>query len=161
MNGRWLVAHDGTALSEPVLAEAAARAGAHGVGLRVVHALARNRLREDLDWSDGPSAPLTFDDYVADARHEAEASLAAARAQVLVHHPGLDVETLVVPGEPAEAILSAGAPPEILRIVMGTHARRGLRHWMLGSVAEAVIARAPVPVLIVPPHGAGVRNHGE
>lgn len=40
-------------------------------------------------------------------------------------------------------------------IVMGTHGRRGLRHLLLGSVAEQVIRSAPVPVLTVPPHQVG------
>ena len=34
-------------------------------------------------------------------------------------------------------------------IVMSTHGRSGLGRWVYGSVAEAVLARAPVPVLLV------------
>ena len=34
-------------------------------------------------------------------------------------------------------------------IVMGTHGRRGLRHAVLGSDAEAVMQAAKVPVLLV------------
>ncbi|HEX2099233.1 MAG TPA: universal stress protein, partial [Candidatus Synoicihabitans sp.] len=34
-------------------------------------------------------------------------------------------------------------------IVMGTHGRRGIRHAVLGSDAEAVVHAAPVPVLLV------------
>jgi hypothetical protein len=34
-------------------------------------------------------------------------------------------------------------------IVLGTHGRRGLVRLLLGSIAEAVIRRAPVPVLVV------------
>lgn len=34
-------------------------------------------------------------------------------------------------------------------IVMGTHGRRGLRHLLLGSVAEEIVRTAPVPVLTV------------
>lgn len=35
--------------------------------------------------------------------------------------------------------------------VVGTHGRRGLRHLLLGSVAEAVVRQAPCPVLVVRP----------
>lgn len=34
-------------------------------------------------------------------------------------------------------------------IVMGTHGRRGVSRWLLGSVAEAVLRVAPCPVLLV------------
>ena len=49
--------------------------------------------------------------------------------------------------------------PEILRtaeelaadlIVMGTHGRSGVEHWVLGSVAENVLRQAACPVLTVP-----------
>jgi nucleotide-binding universal stress UspA family protein len=34
-------------------------------------------------------------------------------------------------------------------IVMGTHGRTGLRHLLVGSVAEKVVRLAPCPVLTV------------
>jgi nucleotide-binding universal stress UspA family protein len=34
-------------------------------------------------------------------------------------------------------------------IVMGTHGRSGLRHLLMGSIAESVLRTAPVPVLCV------------
>ena len=35
-------------------------------------------------------------------------------------------------------------------IVMGTHGRSGVSHFLIGSVAERVVRSAPVPVLVVP-----------
>lgn len=37
-------------------------------------------------------------------------------------------------------------------IVMGTHGRKGLKHFLMGSVAEAVFRHATCPVLTVGPH---------
>ncbi|KTD26011.1 universal stress protein [Legionella maceachernii] len=34
-------------------------------------------------------------------------------------------------------------------LVLGTHGRRGLNHFILGSVAESVIRIAPTPVLLI------------
>ena len=58
-----------------------------------------------------------------------------------------------------EAVISEGvAFAEIVRvarernvdlIVMGTHGRTGLKHALLGSVAEKVVRKAPCPVLTV------------
>lgn len=150
MTRRWLVAYAGPAESESALAVAAQHAPAHGVGLLLVHAVPHERMHEDLDWSDGPSAPLSFEEYVADADHQAQVSLRAVAA-AWAERSGLDVDALVMAGEPVDVILAVAGRAEVERIVMGTHARRGLSHLILGSVAERVIAKSTVPVLVVPP----------
>ncbi len=45
-------------------------------------------------------------------------------------------------------------------IVMGTHGRRGLQHFLMGSVAEAIFRNATCPVLTVGPH-VNVRPYHE
>jgi nucleotide-binding universal stress UspA family protein len=40
-------------------------------------------------------------------------------------------------------------------LVVGTHGRTGLRHALLGSVAEKVVRKAPCPVLVVRPPEQG------
>lgn len=52
-------------------------------------------------------------------------------------------------GDPVNEILNAAREKDVELIVMGTHARQGLSHFILGSVAEAVVRRSPVPVLTV------------
>jgi nucleotide-binding universal stress UspA family protein len=49
----------------------------------------------------------------------------------------------------ADRIVEAAKRWEADLIVMGTHGRHGIQHLVLGSVAEAVIRSAPVPVLLV------------
>ncbi len=50
----------------------------------------------------------------------------------------------------AHGILAAADRVGADMIVMGTHGRTGLSRLVLGSVAEAVLRRAAVPVLVVP-----------
>lgn len=58
----------------------------------------------------------------------------------------------VVEGESVpEQILDAAGRLQADLIVMGTHRRRGWRWILMGSVAEAVLRCARVPVLVVPP----------
>ncbi len=63
---------------------------------------------------------------------------------------GLEVETAVRLGTPAEEILEQTMARQADVIVMATHGRSGLARWALGSVAERVARAAPVPVLLVP-----------
>lgn len=51
----------------------------------------------------------------------------------------------------AEEIAQIAADLEADLVVVGTHGRRGIARWMLGSVAEAVVRLAPCPVLVVRP----------
>jgi nucleotide-binding universal stress UspA family protein len=56
------------------------------------------------------------------------------------------VQVMVAVGTPAEEILRVARDEKVDLIVMGTHGRTGVRHLLLGSVAEAVTRHAPCPV---------------
>lgn len=55
---------------------------------------------------------------------------------------------------PTLAIVQLAADVEADLIIVGTHGRGWLAHFLLGSVAEGVVRRAPCPVLVVRPAGA-------
>lgn len=52
-------------------------------------------------------------------------------------------------GRPREAILEFATDRDVDAIVMGTRGRRGIGRLLLGSVTEAVVRDADVPVLVV------------
>ncbi|QFU82229.1 universal stress protein [Natronorubrum aibiense] len=60
------------------------------------------------------------------------------------------VETAVVEGTTAEAILEYAADADVDGIVMGSEGRSGVSRMLLGSVAEAVTRRSSIPVTVVP-----------
>ena len=60
------------------------------------------------------------------------------------------VEGHLVEGYPDREIKRMAQELEADLIVMGTHARTGLPHFLLGSVAERVVRTAGIPVLTVP-----------
>ena len=62
---------------------------------------------------------------------------------------GLPVEYAVRFGEPAEEILEEAREFGADLVVMATHGRSGVVRLMLGSVAEAVLRRSEVPVVLV------------
>ena len=63
----------------------------------------------------------------------------------------LRIQVLPRLGKPATVLLSACAEYEAELLIVGTHSRRGLDRFMLGSVAESVVREAPCPVLVARP----------
>jgi len=55
----------------------------------------------------------------------------------------------IVYGDPASEILKTIKSEDIDLVIMGTHGRKWLNHAIFGSVAEKVMKKSPVPVLII------------
>ena len=91
----------------------------------------------------GPARPTLIQRTVT----EAHSRLEAARQRL--SPPGLTVEFRAAEGQPAEAIITVAKQEGCEMIVMGTHGHTGLKHLVLGSVAEHVVRSAPCPVLTV------------
>lgn len=94
------------------------------------------------------------------ARATAQRELQKAAAQIKRRAPRLRVHGLLSAGVPFEEILRAARRRRCDLIVLATHGRTGLRHVLLGSVAENVIRRAPCPVLSVRAAGPAARSRG-
>jgi|HubBroStandDraft_6_1064221.scaffolds.fasta_scaffold373309_2 nucleotide-binding universal stress UspA family protein len=83
------------------------------------------------------------------ARIEVLVEEAAIRSLAEVAEELGAVRTLFRHGEPAEVILAVAEEIAPRMIVMGTHGRRGLGRFFLGSVAAEVVRASPVPVVTV------------
>lgn len=62
---------------------------------------------------------------------------------------GFKVTTSVVQGEPRGKIVDVAAKWHADLIVVGSHGRRGLERFLMGSVSEAVVHHAPCSVQVV------------
>lgn len=68
---------------------------------------------------------------------------------------GVTIETHLVEGVPYREVTRLAEELEADLVVMGTHGRTGLKHLLLGSVAERVVRTAKIPVITVPVPEAG------
>jgi nucleotide-binding universal stress UspA family protein len=64
---------------------------------------------------------------------------------------GIEVEPVIVEGEPAAEIAKAVVQYDIDLVTVVTHGRKGLTRALWGSTAEEIIAEAPCPVLTIRP----------
>lgn len=92
---------------------------------------------------DDPSAGRTVGEAVDG---EAATELAALQQ---AFGPNRTVRVEIRHGDVVPAICRAIKEHEAKLVVMGTHARTGLRRMVLGSVAEQVVRQSPVPVMVV------------
>jgi nucleotide-binding universal stress UspA family protein len=90
-------------------------------------------------------------DRSADAAVAAELGLERIAAEVAAD--GVAVDTEVRRGDAAEQIVAEARRAGADLVVMATHGRSGLGRAVIGSVAEAVLAHSPVPVLLLRPGG--------
>ena len=72
-----------------------------------------------------------------------------ARAAERLKEAGFDTSQTVVSGEARDSIIAAAADWHPDLIVIGSHGWKGLDRFMLGSVSDAVVRRAPCSVEVV------------
>ncbi|MGE0710496.1 MAG: universal stress protein [Planctomycetota bacterium] len=141
---RAVVPLDGSALAEAAL-DPVSRLVPRGQGklylLRVVEA------------PEPPEVEVTDERFAAAWTALREVEL---RARDLPH----ELESHVLTGEPAQAILRLAEDVSADLIAMSTHGRGGFERLVFGSVAEQVLAATQVPLLLVNPSGAGRLEEG-
>jgi nucleotide-binding universal stress UspA family protein len=60
-----------------------------------------------------------------------------------------ELDTATEVGRPSRTIVEYAEETDVDHIVIGSHGRSGVSRILLGSVAESVVRRSPVPVTIV------------
>jgi nucleotide-binding universal stress UspA family protein len=62
----------------------------------------------------------------------------------------VDKEIVIRIGDPKKEIIEQAVKLDISYLVIGTHGKTGLSHWVMGSNAEYLIRHATVPVIVIP-----------
>jgi nucleotide-binding universal stress UspA family protein len=124
-----------------VLAWAAHLAGQHGSRIVLFHAY---HLPVEFQQLEGAYLPP---DFWANVKAEAEESL--ERYAEDLRKRGIEVEAVVAEGYAATAVVDEVEKQNADLVVIGTHGLSGLKHLLLGSIAERVVQKAPCPVLTV------------
>jgi nucleotide-binding universal stress UspA family protein len=128
--------------NEKAFAFALAQAAEFDANLIVFHAY------DTLIVAASETSGIRYYDYAAAARAEIKNLDPLAQR---VRAAGVQCEVIVRPGLPADQILAFLREREIDRVVMGTHSPGPIGKLLVGSVAEAVLRTAKVPVYIVGP----------
>ena len=144
MYRRILVPVDGSDTAKKGLEEAIKLAEALESELRVIHIVDDSVLA--MNPEAGVAAAPLVEDFAESGRQILEEARALASARgtpigVVLHEN--------FTGRVADLIVDEAKKWQAELIVMGTHGRRGIRHAVLGSDAQAVVQASRVPVLLV------------
>ena len=93
--------------------------------------------------------PKELPEYHRGIRTKADTNLKQILASC--SEPGIHWKTVVRRGDPRSVVLEEAIHRRADLITVGTHARSGISHALLGSVAERVISAAPCDVLVARP----------
>lgn len=131
---------------ERIVREALQLARAAGTSLHVIHVAAGEPILAGYDKDDISSFTRSARAGELTDEHRRVRELAEA----LTDTTGVDVHPLVVMGAASETLLTAIDELNASHIVLGTHGHGGMHHLMFGSVAQELVRRSNVPVLLVP-----------
>ncbi len=155
---RAVVPLDGSVVAETIIPFILAIAGPLDLDVRLVRVIAPIPQRTLQD----PRPEVV--ENLETLRTDAEEYLAAVAAEF--RSRGARFKTEVRLGDPAREIVAAAQAADADMIAMTTHGRSGLRRVLFGSVAEAVLREAKIPVFLLRQTEADVarraaeRRHG-
>lgn len=145
---RILVAVDGSGPSLRAVKRAAAIARATRGELELVHATVPGWLRRIAKaYPAVASARLGLDSEEIRRAFEQEAQSHLARCRRLCDAAGVKCSTRVVAEEPLQALLEGAKEADL--VVVGARGRDAVTGVLMGSLSQRLIARSPVPVLVV------------
>lgn len=91
-------------------------------------------------------AGITHEQALIVLKKEAEQTL----DELAEMYNGIEVMKFMPEGNPEEDILKTVENWSADLLVLGTHGRTGLKHLLVGSIAEHVIRHSVIPVMVVP-----------
>ena len=135
---------DGSKFSELAIKAVMAQTKPTHADVRVLHVIEPiPEYADGLSWGYG----LQSANVLEEERKQAQEMVAHAAQEL--RDAGFQVETVVELGDAKAVIVDAAAQWPADLIVLGSHGRKGLERFLMGSVSEAVARHAPCSVQIV------------
>jgi nucleotide-binding universal stress UspA family protein len=145
MTSKIIIATDGSKYSEKAVdcgVDLAGRLGAEVIALYVISLKSLERFalghHDDIGGYERANEEL-----------KTEGERALGYVAVRCEERGVKVSKTLVRGYPADEILQIASSERPEFVVVGSLGKTGLEHLLIGSVSEAVIKKAPCPVLVV------------
>lgn len=137
---RILVAIDGSEPAARGARLAADIAGRFGARLTLLYVVPRLLLPPDV-------YGLTVEEV--EREHRAHADSILERALISLGGAGVEIDSQVLSGSPAEILAEAAAAPDVSLVVVGSRGQGAVARVLLGSVSDRLVHVCPKPILVV------------
>ena len=138
-----LVPIDGSPCSQDALERALGLAAVLKSHVTICHVVDESKNASMLVYASGE----IVQEWYEMLRHDAQELIGSAVARATGE--GIAADLRVLSGDPSDAVAACAAQIKADLIVIGSHGRTGLPRLFLGSVAEGVLRKSPVPVLVI------------
>ena len=139
-----LVAIDDSKFSQAAVQSVVTRPGPPDTEIKVLHVVERPSLLLGREMTDHDPE---FEAVWKALREEAKALV--TKVTEGLRRSGLNATTALSEGDPKSQIIDVANDWHADLIVLGSHGRKGLNRFLMGSVSEAVVRHAPCSVEII------------
>ncbi|AXR78733.1 universal stress protein [Natrarchaeobaculum sulfurireducens] len=140
----FLVATDGSAVSDTAVEHAAHEASTWETSLQVVHVLT-----PETEFVDGNLVLPGEAEAIEHGERTLEQAEQVAAETAADHDTEIEIETELLAGRPAESIAEYAEKADVRGIYVGHRGFSDKREQVVGSVAKTVVDKATVPVTII------------
>jgi nucleotide-binding universal stress UspA family protein len=142
-----LVPLDGSSLAESALPAAAYLAQVFAASVTLIHVIEKDAPKE-IHKDRHLTEPEEAEVYLKEVAGRAFPGETKVEWHVHVEEVNDVARSIVLHAEELE--------PDL--VVMCTHGRGGVRDWLMGSIAQQVVAAGKTPLLLIPPHDEGLAS---
>ncbi len=140
---RYLVATDGSTVSDTAVEHAAVEASVRDASLEIVHVLTPETELV------GGEIVLAGDEAATEQGEQTLEQASQVAREAAGEHGGVEIRTELLTGRPAESITDHADRRGVAGVYVGHRGLSDRRERVVGSVAKSVVDKATVPVTIV------------
>lgn len=149
MNPSWLVAYDFSTEASAVVEKALEELEPHKGQLYLLHVYHAPPPPASFGPVGNETTYTSTQEFAQALGENAETHLNDVKKDLSKRFPNVIFHALVREGSAIDEIVEAAKELKVDRVVVGTHGRRGVERFFMGSVAERIVRLSPVSVLVV------------
>lgn len=149
MNSTWLLGYDFSPQAQAVLENVMEEINALKGHLYLLHVYSYPPSPTSFEVVGSEAVFSSAQEFFKALGEKAQSKLSDVKLDLNKRFPDVEVDVVVREGDAIEEIIAVATELAVDRVVVGTHGRKGVEKFLMGSVADRVVKLSPVSVLVV------------